>query len=324
MKDKLVLIYIFFSVLLLICMNGCRNEEKLEFHVPSISRSILTESPLTIGDPIDVALIIYHHKGDRLVFPENEESFSPFILKDMIVKKRRLKGNVYKTMIVYTITLFDTGDFKLKPFKVIAGDDVLETDILDISILSVLPKSEENPDLKDIVPPLRPKIRPITVIFICSAFIGAVAVTYFTWRIFSQKKGEEMKPVSTESQINPYEYSIKELQSLKTDLSSQFKDTKTIYSKMSFVLRFFTGRMLNFAALQMTTKEIKKFIRRDGENHFPLPRLITILKRSDMVKFAKEKPHGERIEYDIDESIEIIEEAHRSFMANEEISSDDV
>lgn len=324
MKDKLVFIYILLFLVLLISVSGCRNKEKLEFHVPSISRSILTESPITIGDPIDVALIIYHHKSDRIVFPENEESFSPFTLKDMIVKKRRLKSNVYKTMIIYTITLFDTGDFKLKPFEVIAGEEVLETDLLDISILSVLPKNEENPDLKDIVPPYRPKIRPITVIIICSAFIGSVAVMYFTWKFFSQKKDEELKPVSTESQIDPYEYSIKELQSLKSDLKDQLEDTKTIYSKMSFVLRFFTGRMLNFAALQMTTNQIKKYIRRKGENHFPLPRLITILKSSDMVKFAKEKPQGERVKYDIDESIDIIDVAHRSFMIDEETRSDDV
>ena len=224
-------------------------------------------------------------------------------------------------MLIYTITIFETGNFTLNPFKVGVGENTLTTDELDTSILSVLPKNEENPPLKDIVGPYRPKLRPIIAIIISLSLIGVFVLLYFMWKYFFQKKGQMPKVVNAERKIDPYKYAIHELQELKIET---LKDSKSTYSKISFVLRFFTGMIFNFGALQMTTREIRKYLRRQNGEHIHLGRLINILKRSDMVKFAKENPQHAHVQDDIDESIEIIEEAHRTFIEKEVKDSNDV
>ena len=62
----------------------------------------------------------------------------------------------------------------------------------------------------------------------------------------------------------------------------------------------------------MTTSELKRYLRRSEARRakYVHPnRLINILHRSDMVKFAREIPLHSKVEHDIDQSITIIKEA---------------
>lgn len=323
MKCKQVLVYLVMPFLILVCSSGCRKEEQPEFKIPSISCSILTEQPITIGGPIDIALIVYHEKGDDVIFPEEDKLFLPFTLKNTLMKTRRVKGNIFKTMVIYTVTIFQIGNFKLNPFEVKIRDKVLKTEPLDISILSVLPKNDETPTLKDILPPYSARMRPFMYIIIPLSLIGAAVLFYFIYRILLRRKGEELELIHAEKPIDPFKYSIRELIKLKKALIENLSDTKSTYSIMSWVLRFFIGAVLNFSAPQMTTNEIKRYIRRRNETQVPLPRVINILKRSDMVKFAKERPQKPQIKNDIDESIDIIEEVHNSATNEKEANNTD-
>lgn len=295
-----------------------------DFDLPSVSRSLLTQRPITLGDPIDVALNIYHKKKDSVVFPQEAEYFLPFILKDMTVTKSRGKENIFKTMVVYTFTIFDTGTFTLPPFEATIGEEVIETEPLEISVLSVLPKDGEQPALKDIVGPYRPKIRPLMVLIILSSIIGAAALIYFVLKIITRRKSEVIHEIEIPEGVDPYEFSIVELNQLKKAFSVHESGIRPTYTKISFILRFFIGAVYHFNAPQMTTGEIRRYMRTQDQHPVPVSKLVDILKRSDLVKFAKEQPGEKQTEDDITGSIGIINEIHTSFMKTEEQIPDDI
>jgi hypothetical protein len=295
-----------------------------DFSIPSVSRSLLTQRPITLGDPIDVALNIYHRKKDAVAFPEKTEYFLPFILKDMTVKKSRGRENSSKTMVLYTFTIFDTGTFTLPSFKTTVGKEVIETEPLEISVLSVLPKDGEQPALKDIVGPYRSKIRPLMLLIIFSSIIGAAVLLYFVFRIIMGRKSEVVHEMVIPEGVDPYEFSITELNQLKKAFREHESETGPAYTTISFVLRFFIGAVYHFNAPQMTTGEIRRYMRTQDQYTVPRSELVDILKRSDMVKFAKEQTGNKQTEDDITGSIGIINEIHTSFLKIEEQATDEL
>jgi len=321
MKGKRVLLLLLLVLLLTVT---CARERMPDVRIPSVSLSILTEGPITIADPIDIALNIYHRKKDEVEFPGESTDFLPFSLYEHMVKPARLRGDLVKTMVIYTVTLYDTGEFSFGPLQVQVGNEILSTEKLDITVLSVIPKNDPTPTLKDITPPYRPKMKRIMFLIIPLTLIG-VAVAFYLLRKLIQKRPQEIPDlVFGERKIDPYEYSITELKALTKDQFKHSRDVKSIYSKISIVLRYFIGSTLDFSALTMTTNEIKRHLGKQRFSNVPLPRILNILKRSDMVKFAKENPHRERVDNDITESIEIVEKVHDTYSTNREASTDDV
>lgn len=317
MKYKLVF-FIFITALMLFLISGCRKENGTVMVIPSASISLLTEKPITIGDPIDIALTIYHNKNE-VTFPDENESFLPFTLRNISTRQKRIKGKSYKTTIFYTITIFQTGNYKLRPFKITAGDLTLKTEALNISILSVLPKNGAGPQLKDIAPPYAARIKPVTVSIILLCLLGAAALFYFLLRIFKRKKVKTHKQVLTRPVIDPFQYSLCELADLKNAHEGNQLDSKQTYSKISYIFRYFLGIILRINAPQMTTRELGRHIRRSTGTRIPASRLMNILKTSDMVKFARGKPQKNRVKEDIEESIHIIKEVRDSMPEKDEI-----
>ena len=322
MKGKLRILLLLFVVALLSLT--CTRERVPDIHIPSVSLSIITEGPITIADPIDISLNIYHRKKDEVQFPEEGTDFLPFSLYEHMVKQTRLRGDTVKTMVIYTVTLYNTGEFSFGPLQVQVGNEVFSTERLDISVLSVIPKNDPNPKMKDIVPPYRPKMKRIIFFLIPLALIGAASAFYFLRRYIQKRKQKIPDLVFRERKVDPYKFSIARLRELTPEQGGQSPDVKSIYSKISIVLRYFIGSTLDFSALTMTTGEIKRHFGRQSFSSIPVSRLLNILKRSDMVKFAKENPHREKIESDITESIEIVEKVHDTYSPNGEVFADDV
>jgi len=267
----------------------------------------------------------------------------------MLFKKGRkvqVKNDVVwagrKPITAYTFTIFRTGSYRLEPLEVAVGGTSLKTEPLQINVLSVLPQDDANPPLMDIVSPYRARARTMTVIFIAGAIAGAAALILFLMRFLRLKRRVKAESIQAENEVDPYLYSIRELEILKRESAANTADIKEAYSKLSFVLRFFIGKVLGLNALQMTTREIGRRLKRAQAPHAaelpagiaaaegaaampgdaPLrpwswsprasPRVMDLLKRSDMVKFAKEKPGPQNLGADIDEAQRIVEEVNRS------------
>ncbi|MFW6137834.1 MAG: hypothetical protein ACOC7U_01545 [Spirochaetota bacterium] len=312
--------YIFLLTILFLLLFGCREKTLIEETVPRVSISVLTSGPITIGDPIDVALSVYHHKNDHISLPENEEAFSPFVLKDSTTKKHRRKQDIRKTLAVYTLCIYRTGTFELGPFQVDIGKKALQTRALKISILSVL-SGRKNPGLKDVVPPHTPRLRAV---FIISVILGAAVLAflgYLAAKHFKNRKIPAEKPQKHEVPIDPYQYSINELENLRENQDGV--DIKTLYSRASEILRFYVGKLLEINAPEMTTNQLRnKLIGSKQKEDRSVPPtgsggmfvdFIGILARADLVKFARHAPSTEQAGSDLERSILVVRKINQAF-----------
>jgi hypothetical protein len=313
-----------FFALALLPSPGCGRREELQLVVPSASRTLLTDRPLTVGDPIDVGLIVYHRRGQKPLYPKDESEFAPFTLRETSVKTKRLGGGVTRTLIIYTLTIFSTGTYRLEPSEVTVGDTILKTDPLEIRILSVLPQDAENPPLKDIVPPYNPRVRPLIVILIGGAVAAGAVLFHFLRRLLRDRRKVRRELAREETEVDPYLYTIQALESLKREHAERKAGVKEAYSRISSALRFFVGRIAGIDALRMTTSEIGRRIKRARANRedgvelpsarLPSARIIGVLRKSDLVKFAKVTPAPETVTEDIEETSRIVEEVHASIV----------
>ena len=307
----------YFLLLIFMCMQlltaaGRRSEEDIEYTIPSVSLTLLSEKPLTIGDPIDLALTIYHDKKETVIYPEESTDFTPFMLREYSIKKRKLEPHADKTIVLYTISVFQTGDIVLYPLTVTVGDVALQTEKLSLRILSVLPADAADPELMDIIPPYRARIKTTTVIIILLGIAAAIGLFMVIRKYLIHPRQVPKTIVESDEFFDPYEHSIRELESIRREHAKEQADSKKVYSTISHSLKLFFGNLFTIQALEMTTSELKRYMRRSGtrRSKYVQPNmLINILNRSDQVKFAREAPLHNKVEQDIDQSISIIKEA---------------
>jgi hypothetical protein len=306
--------FVLIALLVLLLFVGCSKRKDIEFEVPSVSITILSDGPLTIGDPIDIALTIISRRNRTPVFPEDKARFLPFTLRNYTVKKTKVGKGIYRTLVIYRVTIYKTGKFTLEPLSIGIGDSVLKTQPLNVHILSVLPKNVNDPKLKDIVPPYRPRVRPIIIIITTLSIIFILVIFYFAYRFLkrlSLKKSLDKRPTVVEG-IDPYQYSIEELAKVQQQFVKEAMNVKQVYTELSGILRYFMGRLFSINAPQMTTGELRRVLRKKLLHYFPSRRFVSLLGRSDLVKYAKENPKREIVEQDIEESIEIVREVNTS------------
>jgi hypothetical protein len=291
---------------------GRKADGEIEYTIPSVSLTLLSEKPLTIGDPVDLALTVYHDRKDVIVYPEVGDDFAPFMLRDHSMKRKKVGPREVKTIVLYTISVFQTGDVRLSPLTVTVGEVALHTEELTFTILSVLPADETEPQLMDIIPPYRARIRTIIVTFILLGIAAAFGLFIVFRKYLIHPRQIPKTVVESDVLFDPYEYSISELESIRKKHAREQADLKKVYSTISHTLKLFFGNLFTIQALEMTTSELKRYLRRSGARRVKYVhpnRLINILHTSDMVKFAKEDPPHSNVEHDIDQSITIIKEA---------------
>jgi hypothetical protein len=309
----------FIIIIILLLLAGCREKEDIEFEVPSVSITILNDGPITIGDPIDIALTIISKRNSTTVFPESQERLVPFTLRNYTAKRMKVKRGIQKTLVIYRVVIYKTGKFTMGPLSIKVGDTVLETQPLTVQILSVLPKNTDNLKPKDIVPPYRPRVRPLFVLIVTLSILLLLGAFYFAYR-FLKRMVRKKQPVThspVEEGIDPYQYSIEELEKVKQQFVRDTMSTKQVYTELSGILRYFIGRLFSINAPQMTTGELRRALRKKLLDSLPSRRFVSLLGRSDLVKFAKENPERENVKHDIDESIGIVREVNTAVKETE-------
>ncbi len=314
---RCILFILIFS-LPVITASGRRTGDAIEYSIPSVSLTLLSEKPLTIGDPVDIALTVYHDRKDTVIFPGEGADFTPFMLRDHSMKRKKVGGGIVKTIVLYTVSVFQTGEVALTPLTVTIGEEEYQTEEMIISVLSVLPADEPEPELMDIVPPYRARIRNTTIIIILLGIAAAFGAYIVTRKYLIRPRQIPKTIIETDAHFDPYAYSISELENVRVEHAKDRTDSRRVYTTISHTLKLFFGSLFSIEALEMTTSEMKRYLGQSNARltkYIESNRLIHILHRSDMVKFAKDMPAYKKVEEDIDQSIVLIKEAHQQVTA---------
>ena len=289
--DKILLI---FSVYFLSCNDEL--ETSSSFIITELDTAITT-----IGEPVKYSFLIQKPenkiiKTKKLVLKNYYEIDSlGFEYNDNFIKK------------TFQVTFWDTGQFLLPSLEieVMSDDSILDyslsSDSLFVEVISVKSKipsleSISNGELLPIRDPVKIKIFSFFIIVSILILIVISLLIVKVWRsrlLLSEKENNNNQTFQ-----DPISSSILKINSLEKDIHHE-SDFKDIYVRISLIIRNFMENYYYIKALEMTTKEINDNKSMIGLNEKNFIELLTILKFSDMVKYAKKKKNLDFIKKDL-------------------------
>ena len=255
-----------------------------------VSSSIDT-TQIRIGEEIIYSIQVEVDSTALVLFPEGQ-SFDPLeVIDSYDIDTTRLQDKI-RLIKKYGLTQFDSGSYSLPSQRVVINNKSFNTDSVNLEVFNVLVDTTKQ-KMFHIKPAFEVEepgfdfekllywIVPILLI------IGIVAFLFFRRR--KRKKTESAK------QLPPYEEAIEALKVLDHSHFLENDNSKSYYSSLTEILKRYIGREVDDAALESTSNELidRLILHKDaGSFDFDaetINKIDKILKRADLIKFAKMK-----------------------------------
>ena len=260
----------------------------------------ISKDTLTIGDDFTVSLTADYPEELDLSQPVIKAAQSSFILKSEPVVETKTRANRKYDEYTFKLSVFETGELEIPIFEFFwyDEDDNQHTAVSPsekIFVSSILPADTAGLDIKDIIGP-----KPLPLRWWLYVLIGlvAAAVIIAVYLLYRRKmKGMVIPEAPPEP---PYDIAIRNLIQLKDKNLPAKGKIKQYYIELSDIIRHYIQGRFDIVAVEATTYELKRVLK-----HPELPRdksveALSLLSRSDMVKFAKHIPDIENIDGDYD------------------------
>ena len=275
----------------------------------------IDSTSIKIGEQITFRVEVETDTTNLVVFPEGQ-TFLPLEMIQSYAIDTTTEDAKYKLIKKYGLTQFDSGKYTIPRQKIVIGTKVFNTDSLQVEVKNIVVDTTKQ-GLYDIKPFIEVEKSPsqwwkylLLTVLILSA-IGFL-LYWFIWRT---------KPLTKEEKIAllpPYDRAKLALQNLDETNYLQNAELKDYYSELTFIIRKYLDEKVYDRALESTTDELitRLNILKDGNqidiSKEDIRNIETILKRADLVKFAKSAPDVELAKLDrntIDLEIDQVKEA---------------
>lgn len=266
-------------------------------------KSSIDSTKIKIGEQITYKIEVEADTTDLVVFPEGQ-TFTPLEMIESYKPDTTRNQATYNLVKKYGLTQFDSGHYTIPRQKIIIGSKEYFTDSLRVEVNNVLVDSTKQ-GLYDIKPFIKvDKSRSdwwkTALIIIVILAVVAFLMYWFIWRKKPLTEAEEI------ALLPPYERAKMALQKLDESDYLQQAELKGYYSELTFIIRRYLDEQVYDRALESTTDELinRLNLLKDG-NQIELSKndirnIETILKRADLVKFAKVTPDIELAKIDRD------------------------
>lgn len=263
--------------------------------------SSIDSTAIKIGEELRYRIQVDVDSTSLVVFSE-EQTFQPLEIINSYPIDSTKKGGYYKLTKTYGLTQFDSGVYIIPKQKIIIGDKVFYTDSLKVQV---------NPVVVDTTKQKLFDIKPITDVqrtrsnlwaYIALVLLALLAVTGLVYWFFWRKK--PLTEAEKIAALPPYERAKLALEKLDEDHYFKNEDVKMFYSDLTLILRQYLDEKVYDQSLESTTDELVFRLKTlQAANQISLGantirNIETILKRADLVKFAKSKPDFELAKLD--------------------------
>ena len=284
------------------------------FSSAQVTTSIDSTS-IKIGEQITYQINVEADSTDLVVFPE-EQTFQPLEMIESYqidTTKNNAKFNLIKR---YGLTQFDSGRYTIPKQKILIGKRTFLTDSIIVEVNNVVIDTTKQ-GLFDIKPFTRVDKSSsqwwIYLLYglLALALLGFI-LYWFIWR---------KKPLSEDEKIAllpPYDRAKLALQKLEESDYLKQEELKDYYSELTLIIRKYLDEKVYDHSLESTTDELidRLNLLKEG-NQIDLSKesiknIEGILKRADLVKFAKSSPDIALANLDrttIDSEIDHVKEA---------------
>lgn len=284
------------------------------FSYAQVSSSIDSTS-IKIGERIMYSILVEADTTDLVVFPEGQ-TFLPLEMTESFETDTTINNAKFNLVKRYGLTQFDSGVYVIPKQKIVIGGRTFFTDSLNVEVNDVVIDTTKQGlyDIKPLIEVEKSAGNWWKYVLYAIFFLAMIAglLYWFIWR---------KKPLTQEEKIamlSPYERAKLSLQKLDDANYLENEEIKNYYSELTSIIRTYLDAKVYDHALESTTDELMDRLRllKDGNKIDLKPddinNIETILKRADLVKFAKSRPDIALAEMDretIDIEIDQVKEA---------------
>ncbi len=256
---------------------------------------------IRIGEQINYKIKVEADSSALVVFPEGQ-TFMPLEAVEALDIDTTRKDAKFLLSRIYKLTQFDSGAYTIPRQKIIIADKPFFTDSLKVEVntIEVDTTKQKLYDIKPIIDVEKSASKWWLWLLIALAAIALVAFLLY-WFIWRQKPLTEEEEIALLPAYDRAKLALKKLDESPYLIQSK---VKAYYSELTMVIRKYLDEKVYDRSLESTTDELISRLQllKEG-NQFPftketLHNLETILKRADLVKFAKSAPDMALIEMD--------------------------
>lgn len=267
---------------------------------------------IRIGEEIKYIIEVEADSTDLVLFPEGQ-SFSPLEMIESYKVDTSFADAKYRLIKKYGLTQFDSGAYTIPSQRVIINDRNFDTDSVRVEVRDV-PVDTTKQKMFDIKPAIEVSTNPFNWLLWLYVFLGLLLLGGLIYYLLRRKKLKEER----EKQLPPYEEAMAALQKLDATEYLKENKSKAYYSSLTEIVKRYIDREVDDKALESTSDElIERLLLHKDSGHFDfdqemIRKLDAILKRADLVKFAKYQQDLIQATSDRKTIEEIIHETHEA------------
>ncbi|MFQ5398345.1 MAG: hypothetical protein ACE5E7_01980 [Anaerolineae bacterium] len=254
-----------------------------------------TQTSLAVGDVVQLVLSVTYPAGYRALPVQPDQQWGDFEVRALSpMEVRRNDDGTETSTQTIEVTLWGPGEYATPPLTITVADAAgnvqeVTADPITLTVKSVL--VEGDTELRDIKPQAGLPVPPVWP-WVLAAVLAAVAAGFllsWLWRWWRARRPEEA--VAPAPDLRPaYQIALDELariEQLDLPAQGQFKEH---YTHVADVLRRYLEAEFRVPALDRTTGEIRRAIRKLLLDPQAKTELVNLLADADLVKFAKFRP----------------------------------
>ncbi len=278
-------------------------------------KATIDSTTIQIGEQITYHISVETDSTNLVVFPEGA-TFTPLeIIESYPIDtlKNKDKFNLIKK---YGLTQFDSGAYTIPRQKIIINNKTFFTDSLKVEVNNVVVDTTKQGlyGIKPIIEVEKPASNWWKNLLIILVIVALIAFLLY-WFIWRKKPLTEAEKIAL---LPPYDRAKLALKQLDESPYLLNDEVKEYYSELTFIIRKYLDEKVYDRAMESTTDELISRLRllKDGNQielgDSDIKNLESILKRADLVKFAKSSVDVELAKLDrktIDVEIDHVKEA---------------
>ncbi|MCB0456754.1 MAG: hypothetical protein R2776_01945 [Flavobacteriaceae bacterium] len=267
---------------------------------------------IRIGEEIKYTIEVEADTTELVLFPKGQ-SFSPLEMIESYKVDTSFADAKYRLIKKYGLTQFDSGAYTIPSQHIVINNKNFTTDSIQVEVRDV-PVDTTKQKMFDIKPAIEVNNSPFNWLQLVYWLLPLLVIAGLLYYFFRRKKLKEER----EKQLPPYEEAMVALQ--KLDASEYLKENKSkaYYSSLTEIVKRYIDREVDDKALESTSDElIERLMLHKDAGHFDfdqemIRKLDAILKRADLVKFAKYQQDFSQATSDRKTIEEIINETHEA------------
>ena len=269
----------------LFCSTAAGQGTRLAAHARADSSSYL------VGDSITLHVDIVHPKGAVLT-PLLGDSAGGFVVLE---RRAVVPTSDTTSSTAFVVSKYDSGLASFPPvdFSVVvpggAAARTVSTNPVALTVRTV--EVDTSKDIRDLKPPMAIPVSLAEILMYGGGAVLLAALLYLAWRYWKKLKARRAgEPEYVPPPRPAHEIAFEQLALLKEKKLWQQGHVKPYYSEATEIFRRYLENRYMMKAMEETTDEILAGLRK---LRFPDPMIATaekILRRADLVKFAKFEP----------------------------------